>query len=161
MKKLFSNLAIANALRYIYQRRVEGKRQLERIDKLSAERSMLHATTSPSHPTPKNAKYQFYRLLKDHKVSNSKHYDALLNSSAHLRQLEEVLNPNLLQTCKRIAFNQNTQYDKDTYLQRISEYPPFEELLHRDQETKLEIALITAFLTIVSSTNNFTVEELF
>ena len=132
----------------------------------SAERSIndvLQSTTTSrsSQPTnPKNAKYQFYRLLKENKVSNSKHYDALLNTSAHLRQLEEVLNPNLLQTCKRIGFNQNLQYDKQSYLERIADFPDLEELKHRDQSTKLEIALITAFLTIVSSSNKFSLEEL-
>ena len=132
----------------------------------SAERSindvLLSTTTSQSNPpmNPKNAKYQFYRLLKENKVSNSKHYDALLNTSAHLRQLEEVLNPNLLQTCKRIGFNQNLQYDKQSYLERIADFPDLEELKHRDQSTKLEIALITAFLTIVSSSNKFSLEEL-
>ena len=35
------SLAIANAIRYIYQRRVEGKRQLERIDKLTPERRAI------------------------------------------------------------------------------------------------------------------------
>ena len=71
-----------------------------------------------------------------------------------------MLNPNLLQTCKRVAFNQNLLFDKDTYLQRIEFFPALEELRNRDQATQLEIALITAFLTTISNADSTIVQEL-
>ena len=83
-------------------------------------------------------------------MTNFKHYDTLLTTSPHLRKIEEMLNPNLLQTCKR----------KDTYIQRIESFPALDDLRNRDQPTQLEIALITAFLTTISNANNTTIQEL-
>ena len=108
------------------------------------------SVTTSQQVHPKNAKHQFYSLLKEHKVTNFKHYDTLLTTSPHLRKIEEMLNPNLLQTCKR----------KDTYIQRIESFPALDDLRNRDQPTQLEIALITAFLTTISNANNTTIQEL-
>ena len=84
----------------------------------------------------------------------------MLMTSPYLRKIKEMLNPNLLQTCKRVAFNQNLLFDKDTYLQRIESFPALEELRNRDQATQLEIALITAFLTTISNADSTIVQEL-
>ena len=67
-------------------------------------------------------------------MNNSKHYDVLLEQSSYLRKLEEVLNPQLLQTCKRVAFNQNLFVEKDRYLDRIIEFTSLEELMMGNKE---------------------------
>ena len=142
------SLAVANVIRYVFQRRVEGKQQLERINQLTPERAdietdsdsptspmsehrqleepsrtvndvLRHPPTNQPQVLPKNAKMQFYRLLREHKVCNSKHYDTLLTTNSYLRKIEESLNPNLLQTCKPVAFNQNLLFDKPSYIERI------------------------------------------
>ena len=82
----------------------------------------------PTNPTlhPKNAKLQFYHLLREHQVCNAKHYDTLLTTNAYLRKIEESLNPNLLQTCKRVAFNQNLLFDKPSYIDPIKDFTPLD-----------------------------------
>ena len=56
--------------------------------------------------------------------------------------------------------NQNLLYDKQPDLERISIFPPLDEFRDCDQNTKLEIALITAFFTTITHANNYTLEEL-
>lgn len=41
------------------------------------------SVTTSQQVHPKNAKHQFYSLLKEHKVTNSKHFDTLLTTSPH------------------------------------------------------------------------------
>ena len=121
---------------------------------------VLKPQTSSPTVHPKNAKLQFYQLLREHQVCNAKHYDTLLTSNSYLRKIEESLNPNLLQTYKRVAFNQNLMFDKPCYVDRIKEFTPLQQLRDRDQSTQLEITLITAFLTTISTVNSTTIDQL-
>ena len=133
------------------------------LDEPSKERTVNDALKpQPTTPTvhPKNAKLQFYQLLRKHQVCNAKHYDTLLSSNSYIRKIEESLNPNLLQTCKRVAFNQNLLFDKPSYVDRIKHFTPLQDLRDRDQSTQLEIALITAFLTTIFSANSTSIDKL-
>lgn len=59
-----------------------------------------------------------------------------------------------------MAFNQNLLFDKPSYIERIQAFPSLNELRDKDQATQLEIALITAFLTTISTANSTTIDQL-